>query len=364
LGETSKLVAAANPMAKYAAQLQAQASTREVLLRAAAAAAPTHRLLAARPLAAYERLLDQLTSPLGLAGVEDHERDDPGSVGLLHGHAVDGLVARDALFRPPSGERLEDLLDVVEARVIEPWRSARDRVGEYLHSALSAVDPKLAELFCGAWETLERQGAGYVEATCHLILETLQRALRALAPDDDVVAWAAEQRIPEKEVKSDGRVTRRARLRCLFFTGSKGERKLVVAEIESIDKAVEALVGRLNAGKHASEADVAVCRAHLCSVEAVLLRLFRRARMTSDTSEVLLGLGACLGGGLRSQLGLDLRCRLASAAYSALISSARSWWCSSIDRQARESSNPSRSASRSSTKSMLSWVVPRLPGIA
>jgi len=281
LGETSKLIAAANPMAKYATQLQVQAGTRDVLLRAAAAAAPTHRLLAARPLAAYERLLEQLTSPLGLARLRDRERDDPGGVSLLHGHAVDGLVARDALFRPPSGDRLEDLLDVVETRVIEPWRSARDRVGEYLQSALAAVDPKLAELFCGAWETLERQGAGYIEATCHLILETLQRALRALAPDDVVVAWAAEQCIPESEVKSSGRVTRRVRLRYLFFTGSKGERKLVVAEIESIDKAVEALVGRFNAGKHVSEADLAVCRAHLCSVEAVLLRLFA-ARRTSD----------------------------------------------------------------------------------
>jgi len=78
-------------------------------------------------------------------------------------------------------------------------------------------------------------------------------------------------------------VTRRIRLRYLFATGSKSERRLVVAEVEAIDKSVEALVVRLNAGKHASEADLAVCRAHLCSVEAVLLHLFAAgSRRTSE----------------------------------------------------------------------------------
>ena len=283
LGEISTLVATANSMTGVVAQLQAQAGTRDVLLRAAALDLPTHRLLAARPLAAYGRLFGQLISPLRLAGLGVGEREEPYSLGLLHGHAVDGLVARDALFRAPSDERLDDLLDLVESRVIEPWRGARARVGEHLHSALFGVDPKLAELFGGAWETLDRQGSGYVEATCHLILETLQMALRALAPDDQVVAWAAEQRVPESEVRSRGRVTRRIRLRYLFATGSKSERRLVVAEVEAIDKSVEALVVRLNAGKHASEADLAVCRAHLCSVEAVLLHLFAAgSRRTSE----------------------------------------------------------------------------------
>ncbi len=78
-------------------------------------------------------------------------------------------------------------------------------------------------------------------------------------------------------------MTRRIRLRYLFATGSKSERRLVVAEVEAIDKSVEALVVRLNAGKHASEADLAVCRAHLCSVEAVLLHLFAAgSRRTSE----------------------------------------------------------------------------------
>jgi hypothetical protein len=266
-------------LAAWAEQLNKQAETREWLLLASAAATPAGPLLSARPLAAYDRFLGGVLSPVP-AQVEDEEGDgrDPDDVhspvglGVLHGHAVDGLVARDALLRPLTGDDLDAVLEVVETKVIEPWRSARDGVGEHLHARLSTIDPKLAELFCGGWETLATQGAGYIEAACHLILETLQRTLTATAPDDAVRAWAEQNGIPVKEITSNGRVTRRARLRYLY-AGRKGERRLVVAELEALDASVEEVVSRLNAGKHASAADLASVRANFATAEAMLLRI-------------------------------------------------------------------------------------------
>lgn len=253
--------------------------TREWLLLAASAGLPATKLLSAAPLDAYTKAVGRLVEDMSLALPEDEsglvtavKLGSPLGFRRLHGRAIDSLVASDALLSPLSPGALDEVVEVVESKVIEPWNRARENVAGELHDRLAAINPKLAELLMGAWDTLDRQGHGYLEATCHLILEALQRTLTACAPDDGVLAWAKENHIPMDEVTASGRVTRRARIR-FIYRGRKDERVLVTKEVEAVEASVDILVKRLNAGKHASAGDLTAVRANLTSVESVLIRI-------------------------------------------------------------------------------------------
>lgn len=135
----------------------APAAHSDVLLRAAAVAAPTHRLLAARPLAAYERLLEQLTSPLGLAGLGVRERDEPGSVACYTGTrgTASWLATRSSARRPVNGSMISSTLSRLGS---SSHAAVRATASASTCTAPSSRGPQAPELFSGAWETLERQG--------------------------------------------------------------------------------------------------------------------------------------------------------------------------------------------------------------
>lgn len=254
-----------NPLRQLAQQMIERADTRSWLLATAVAAAPHRRLLSARPLSVFQQLMDRLANG-DAAALPTFTRS--------HEPAVDALVARDVLVRPLDSDDLDEVIDVVEHEIIDVWQEARSQTGADLHGLLAAINPKLAELFCGSWHTLGMGGPGAIESTCHLILETLQRTLRALAPDKTVIEWAAGTGLSLDQVTDGNNVTQSARLR-YALRGRKGERKLVVAEVEAVCASVGELVGRLNAGKHASAGDLAAVRANLLATESVLLRVLQ-----------------------------------------------------------------------------------------
>lgn len=224
-------------------------------------------LLATAPLGTYEQMLHRLHR----SSVGRRDDDDILRLASTHGDGVTALVARDALVAS-NDKQLAELTAAVEVEVVEPWRAARARAGEELQAMLAAVDPKLAALFRGSWEAVDREGPGYLESGCHLILEGLQRTLTRLAPEQELRDWAAETGQRWHDLSADGRPTRKARIRYAMRNRS-GERKLVAAEVEAVCASVDELAGRLNAGKHASVGSAAVLRANLVSTEAVLLRL-------------------------------------------------------------------------------------------
>lgn len=187
-----------------------------------------------------------------------------------HGYAVNSLVARDALL-VEDGD-LETVIETVEVEVLQPWQEARAASSDELYARLDDLDPGLAPLLKEGWHALASPGPAWVTTACNAPLEALQRALRTAAPDAEVRIWAHDAGFHEKDIESGGRLTRTARVRYVM-RGRRGERKLVEAEIEAVSKSVDQLVGRLNAGKHASEGDLQGMRMLLLSTEAILTGL-------------------------------------------------------------------------------------------
>lgn len=255
--------------AQFGEQMLASVDTRDWLLMAATTAAPKRDLISARPLTAFDRYLDHLP----LADVDDERARTVFSAGRTHGFTVDALVAHDALMSPMDADELEEVIEVVQGEVVEPWLEARVEVAGHLRSRLSAIDPKLAELYVGAWDALGQARPGYLEASCHLANEALGRVMHQLAPDDQVRAWASLTGVPAKEVESSGRLTRKIRLRYILRDASRDERRLLLNDVEAISTSTEALVNRFNAGKHASTGTNVTLRANLMTLEGVLTRI-------------------------------------------------------------------------------------------
>lgn len=248
-----------------------QVGARELLLLKATGADPLRRLLSARPLTAFSRYLDGFPhDPSGGARVRDTL-----AAGKTHGFVVDSLVAGDALLSPLDADERDEVIDIFESGIIEPWQEARAESGADLGARLAAVDPKLEEMYRGAWETLGAKRPGYVEATCHLAVEVLGRALHHLARDEDVRTWASQNGYKLKDIESqNGNLTRKIRLRYILRTGSRDERNLVVANVDALLKTADLLIGRLNAGRHNSVGTDVLLRGNLFCLEAVLFHIF------------------------------------------------------------------------------------------
>jgi hypothetical protein len=188
--------------------------------------------------------------------------------GASAGRGVAGLVAVDVLARPRG--QGSDPADLFEDEVAAPWLDGPARARTELMDALASVDAALPELLEGAWEDVERQGRAAVVKIASCAVEALERALRALAPEDDVLAWHAAGGRPTSEL-SNGRPTHGCRVRYVLRDGKRG--RLAAAQADAVVVQVNELRSALQAGKHASAAAVSSLRAHLLAVEAVLHQL-------------------------------------------------------------------------------------------
>ena len=105
-------------------------------------------------------------------------------------------------------------------------------------------------------------------------MELLERALRALAPERDVLSWHVNGRRSAAELDRRGGPTYGLRVRYVLRSpADKGRRRLGVSQVEAVAAQVTDVRGLLQAGKHASAQTVTVLRAHLLTVETLLHQL-------------------------------------------------------------------------------------------
>ena len=105
--------------------------------------------------------------------------------------SVSGLLTVDVAAADLVEDEREQAFEAFTSTVAPAWLDGPARARADLFAALRELDPNLPGLLEGAWEDVERNGpaANVKIASCGV--ELLERALRALAPNGDVLAWHA-----------------------------------------------------------------------------------------------------------------------------------------------------------------------------
>jgi hypothetical protein len=195
------------------------------------------------------------------------------TMGARASHGVAGLVAIDVATSASDDQgELEKAFGQIENEIIEPWMNGPTAAREEMIRRLREIDESVPDLLAGAWDDLNRDGPGAEVKVATCATEALERTLRGLAPDVDVLAWLSDQNHSSQDLDSHGGPTYATRARYILRERS-GDRKLVRTQITAVIAQVPELRSRLQAGKHASEGTLVALKAHLVSTEAILVQL-------------------------------------------------------------------------------------------
>ena len=185
------------------------------------------------------------------------------------GIAAADLLAADGVVELEAGELLD-------AEVVEPWVSGPQKSRAVLLARLGALEGSIPELLQAAWDQVERKGPAAVSMAAHAVVETVDRTLRAVAPDEAVLtAHAAGDLNKDAVYDKGGRLapTRTGRIAFALLQRRPGEAKLIAAQTKALAKTVSVVQEELQAGKHDSQGTVGLIRTYLVSVEYVLTQL-------------------------------------------------------------------------------------------
>lgn len=200
---------------------------------------------------------------------------------------IAGITAADLLIS--TGQIDEESSELLEDEVVKPWLTSPQNTRQELLKSLGEVDSQIPELLEAAWAQVELNGPAAVAMASHAAVEVLDRTLRALAPDDAVLAEHEAGRLHKDSVyMKNGKLapTRPGRVEYAVQRCHPGETKLITAQTKAIAVSVGTLQSFFQAGKHQSKGTVGLVRMHLVSVEATLTQLlYRESGYTSITSK-------------------------------------------------------------------------------
>jgi hypothetical protein len=190
------------------------------------------------------------------------------AVGARASRGVAGLAAYDAI-------RVDGVhaktIERVESEVVAPWIEGPRPAREELMRRLGEIDPELSDLLAGAWEEVSRAGPAAVVKLASCATELVERVLRALAPNDEVLDWHRRGSRPNSELDERGQPTYATRAR--FVLDGRREQRLVIVQIDAVVGQVAPMRSVFQGGKHASAGSITSFRTHLVSLEALLLQL-------------------------------------------------------------------------------------------
>jgi hypothetical protein len=119
----------------------------------------------------------------------------------LHtGLGVNGLLGADALSSETVLEDADLEVEVADRvdDLLTPQQAGLD-VLEDLRRALTSIEPKVVELLEGAWHVIQQAPPAAAEMAAQCAVESIDRAIRAAAPDNEVEQWLPSSGRPEKE---------------------------------------------------------------------------------------------------------------------------------------------------------------------
>jgi hypothetical protein len=203
-----------------------------------------------------------------LAGLPTPPSTQQLAIGARASRGVASLAAYDATS--VTGAHTE-IIERAESDVVAPWVEGPRRAREELMRRLESIDPELPELLAGAWEEVSRSGPGALVKLTSCATEVVERVLRALAPNDEVLDWHRRAARPKSDLDDKGRPTYATRAR--YVLEGKREQRLVVVQVDAVVGQVAPLRSLFQGGKHASAGSITLYRTHLVSLEALLLQL-------------------------------------------------------------------------------------------
>jgi Predicted pPIWI-associating nuclease len=193
----------------------------------------------------------------------------------LAGDGLSGLLAVEGLTADfPDLER-SGFATVVEAEVVEAWRSGPDEMRAELFVVLDRLRPGLTDFIKGGWDDVMRRGPAAASKVAHCSVEVVDHALRAAAPDADVESWIATVPSRNDFYSDSNNLTRSARVRFVMRQRSTQDCKLAVTQVEALVATVQASAKRLQGLKHRGpQQAVLAARSSLMVSENVLGLLF------------------------------------------------------------------------------------------
>jgi hypothetical protein len=191
------------------------------------------------------------------------------------GDTQTGLLVAESLTAPDlADDDLAELADNLIAVVLEPWETGPASVRAELFAVLDDIDPLLVDLLKGAWDDVSRNGPAAASKVAHCSMELIDRSLRAVVSDDEVLAWLASERKRDGMLTDRVRPTRSARVTFLLQHRSKRDRKLTGSQIAALAVLVNDTTSALQPVKHSGPVSIAVARNYLLTTESVLMMLF------------------------------------------------------------------------------------------
>ncbi|MDH6130973.1 hypothetical protein P3T37_000340 [Kitasatospora sp. MAA4] len=196
-----------------------------------------------------------------------------GAAPVIAGRTTLGLVSTDLLSSTDlQGLELEETAERIDDEVLAPWQEERLGIFGDLHAVLRELDPNVPELLEGAWHSIHHQGPAVAVTVANLVVEVVDRTLRAAAPDDVVRAWHTAENRSQKEWEGQDRPPHALRV---VYLASKlgGDRQLVQAQADAFAMMVRRIRNPLQKVKHASKGDLAQVRLLLLNSEYLLMSL-------------------------------------------------------------------------------------------
>lgn len=185
--------------------------------------------------------MSSLTSTLTTTAVRTHQLD-PGLGRLLTANvATLERTLKIVPFEPVLPDRAIQFashtaltvatggLALAEPKEKDPFDSLVRESRAVLVTRLDEHCPGASEQLLGAWERLEKPGPAAVSQAADSIVELVDRTLRSLAPNDEVLLWHADEGRPEDELHQ-GRPTRRLRVFYIFRSAGHPDRAAAAAD--------------------------------------------------------------------------------------------------------------------------------------
>jgi Predicted pPIWI-associating nuclease len=184
-----------------------------------------------------------------------------------------GLLIAESLTAADldDGDR-DELAEHLSVVTLEAWQTGpADSRGD-LFEALAELDPSLPDWLKAAWEDIVRDGPKAASKIANCMIECIDRALRILAPADDVTVWIAQ--VGAKQSWMDrNRPTRRAKVMFAMHNLSNRDARLAVSQVEALATLVQDVAGNLQSVKHGDAPAMAVMRGWVQAAEGALSQL-------------------------------------------------------------------------------------------
>lgn len=182
------------------------------------------------------------------------------------------LIAESLTAAGLDDDDRDELAEQLTVVTLEAWQTGPSDARNDLFEALAELDPSLPDWLKAAWDDIERDGPKAASKIANCTIECIDRALRIVAPVDDVIAWTTHVGAKRGWIESS-RPTRRAKVMFVMRHRSDRDARLAVSQVEALATLIQDVAGNLQSVKHGEAPAMAVMRGWVQAAEGALSQL-------------------------------------------------------------------------------------------